>query len=91
MRAKAKQRGRGHGGARYPRLMTREDAAEYCRLSMQGFSQWVKIGRLPGPIPGTTRWDLKAIDAALDLLSNVDSNSGPSPLDQWKARHARAP
>ena len=47
------------------RLLTRKEAAAYCRLSPQGFSTWVKNGRLPGPIAGTARLDLRAIDAAL--------------------------
>ena len=33
-------------------------------LPIHGFSEWLKAGRLPGPIRGTTRWDRKAIDAA---------------------------
>ena len=75
---------------RSPRLVTREDAAAYCRLSPQGFSQWIRLGRLPGPIAGTTRWDLKAIDAAIDSLSGLQATKNVSPLDQWKARHARS-
>jgi hypothetical protein len=75
-----------------PRLLTREQAAAYCNVSPQCFSSWVKIGRLPGPLTGTARWDLKAINAALDLLSGIvtrtDSQSGSSALDQWKAQHA---
>jgi hypothetical protein len=27
---------------------------------------------MPGPIAGTRRWDRRAIDAALDRLSNLD-------------------
>jgi hypothetical protein len=71
-----------------PRLLTREQAAAYCGLSVNGFSDWVKAGRLPGSIPGTARWDLKAIDIALDSLSGI--GIGSSALDQWKAKHARS-
>jgi predicted DNA-binding transcriptional regulator AlpA len=70
-----------------PRLLTREQAAAYCGLSVNGFSEWVKSGRLPGPIPRTARWDLKAIDIALDSASGIAI--GSSALDQWKAKHAR--
>jgi len=56
---------------RRSRLLTREEAAAYCRLSPQGFSRWVKSGRLPQPLSGTARWDLRAIDAALDLASGI--------------------
>jgi predicted DNA-binding transcriptional regulator AlpA len=73
-----------------PRLLTREQAAAYCGLSVHGFSDWVKAGRLPGPIRGTTRWDRKAIDAALDQASGLEATLRPSPLEEWKTRrHAR--
>jgi len=77
-----------------PRLLSRVEAATYCRLSPQGFSRWVRTGRLPGPIAGTARWDLRAIDAALDLLSGIagqdERGIGSLVLDQWKAKHARS-
>jgi predicted DNA-binding transcriptional regulator AlpA len=72
-----------------PRLLTREQAATYCGLSVNGFSEWVKSGRLPGPIPRTSRWDLKAIDIALDTASGV-SHTVQSPLEEWIAKRARA-
>jgi hypothetical protein len=71
-----------------PRLLTREQAAAYCGLSIQGFGRWVRLGRLPGPIPGTSRWDVKAIDLALDLASGI-SNTAASPLDEWIEKRAR--
>lgn len=72
---------------RCSRLLTREEASTYCRLSMRGFSQWVKMGRLPGPIAGTARWDLRAIDAALDSLSGIGSNTQEDAFDKWKREH----
>src|SRR5258707_15886748 len=52
-----------------PRLLSRSQAAAYCNVSPGTFSNWVRLGRLPSPLPGTTRWDLKAIDFALDAIS----------------------
>jgi predicted DNA-binding transcriptional regulator AlpA len=72
-----------------PRLLTREQAAAYCGLSVNGFSEWVKSGRLPGPIPRTARWDLKAIDIALDSASGIP-HTAQSPLDEWIAKRAGA-
>ena len=72
-----------------PRLISRGAAAAYCGLSVQGFGRWVQLGRLPGPIPGTARWDLKAIDIALDSASCI-SNAATSPLDEWIAKRAGA-
>jgi hypothetical protein len=73
-----------------PRLLNRHQAAAYCCLSVQGFDRWVRLGRLPAPISGTTRWDLKAIDAALDLASGLSISASASPLDQWRVKRARA-
>ncbi len=46
------------------RCFTREQAADYCGLSPEGFAAWQRQGIVPGPIPGTKRWDRKALDAA---------------------------
>jgi hypothetical protein len=75
------------------RLLTREQAAFYCGLSVSAFSKWVKIGRLPAALAGTSRWDLKAIDLALDSLSGLaiskTSDSVTTALDEWRSKRAR--
>jgi predicted DNA-binding transcriptional regulator AlpA len=71
-----------------PRLVTRDQAASYCGLSPQGFSEWIRAGRLPCPIEGTSRWDLKAIDAALDAASGLAKFDAASALDTWRANRA---
>lgn len=76
-----------------PRGLTKEQAAEYCGCATLGaFDQWRSRGIVPGPIPGTTRWDRKAIDLALDLASNLPNTIGPSdhltPYQRWKAASA---
>lgn len=58
-----------HSGS-YPRGFTRADAARYCRISPATFSRWVKLGRMPPPIPGTRRWDRDAIDSLLDGVNS---------------------
>ena len=69
---------------RQPRLMTRVEAATYCGLSVQSFSRWVRVGRLPDPLEGTARWDLRAIDIALDRLSHISCPPDVSnPFDHW--------
>ena len=70
------------------RLIDRTKAARYCNLSTSAFSDWVRKGKLPGPLPGTARWDLKAIDRALDVLSGLSSVES-SALDDWRAKRAR--
>lgn len=70
------------------RCLTREQAAEYCGLSVHGFADWVRRGIVPGPIPGTHKWDLKAIDAALDKASGL-TEPAVSGYRGWKEGHAR--
>ena len=70
-----------------PRGLTREDAAAYCGLMPEGFDEWVRRGIVPGPIPGTQRWDRKAIDLALDRASGITTMKD-SAFDEWKTRHA---
>jgi hypothetical protein len=72
------------------RLLTREEAARMCSLSPSGFSRWVAIGKLPGPIPGTRRWDERALNRALDMLSGLSgADAAKSAYDRWKEARAR--
>ena len=76
-----------------PRGMTKKTAAAYCGCgSLAAFDDWVRRGILPGPIPGTHRWDRKAIDMKLDLASGLQSITAPATaLEVWRAKkHARA-
>lgn len=71
-----------------PRGLSKEDAAAYvgCR-TCSAFGDWVRRGIMPGPIPGTDRWDRRALDAALDRHSGLQPTAAPqkSPYDEWKA------
>lgn len=67
-----------------PRCLTREQAAEYCGLTPEGFSAWQRQGIVPGPIPGTKRWDRKALDAALDRASGL-RHAEAEPENPWEA------
>lgn len=55
----------------WPRMMKLKTAAAYCELSQPAFMREVASGRLPPPVllGGGDRWDLKAIDKALDEIS----------------------
>lgn len=71
-----------------PRGLTREQAAEYCGCeSLNAFDAWVRKRIVPGPIPGTHRWDRKAIDRALDRRSGLLEAADIS-LQQWLAEDA---
>lgn len=74
------------------RCLTREQAAEYCGLSLDGFDDWRRRGLIPGPIAGTRRWDRKALDLALDKASGIkpsgDEKGGA--LDDWRRKREAA-
>jgi hypothetical protein len=71
-----------------PRGLTRDQAAAYCGCdTTAAFDEWVRKGIVPRAMPGTTRWDRKAIDRALDRRSGLLSDAAPS-IDEWLAEHA---
>ena len=51
--------------------MSGAEAAAYCSVTPATWSKWVAIGIVPGPLPGTRRWDRRAIDLALDKASGI--------------------
>jgi hypothetical protein len=75
-----------------PRGLTLEDATAYagCR-TVSAFKDWVRRGIMPGPIPGTHRYDRKAIDSALDRMSGLTPTvSEQSSYGAWKQREGAA-
>ena len=74
------------------RGLTIAQAAAYagCK-TVSAFRDWVRKGLMPRPMPGTHRFDRKAIDLALDRMSGIDSTSTEqSPYEAWKARESAA-
>jgi hypothetical protein len=70
------------------RGLSKQEAADYCGCeTLSAFNDWVRRGIMPGPIPGTHKWDRNAIDAALDRLSGLQTTIAPakSAYDEWKA------
>ena len=72
------------------RLVAEKEAADFAGLDLSVFRAWVASGKLPKPIADCNKFDIKAIDAALDRVSGL---GGPSnALDAWRAKgHARTP
>jgi hypothetical protein len=71
-----------------PRGLTREQAAEYCGCdSLAAFDDWVRRGIVPRAMAGTTRWDRRAIDRALDRRSGLLETAEAS-FEEWAATHA---
>jgi hypothetical protein len=73
-----------------PRLLPKTKAAAYCSLSTSGFDDWRRKGLMPEPIPGTTRWDVKLLDKAIDKLSGLSEPESPQDAyDAWKKGSGR--
>ncbi|NEJ73761.1 hypothetical protein GR197_25010 [Rhizobium phaseoli] len=72
-----------------PRLIGRKEAAAYCGISPTCFSMWVARGIMPPTLPGTRRWDRRAIDAMLSALSGIsepDAIDDRSALKKWREK-----
>lgn len=67
-----------------PRLIGRKEAAAYCGIAESTFSMWVVTNKMPTTIPGTRKWDRRAIDAKLDEISGLDGNDDEDPYDKWE-------
>ncbi len=65
------------------RGLSRERAAEYLDLSPNTFDRMVKDGLMPAPVAvyGRKVWDVRAIDAAFDLLSGLGES--PHAANPW--------
>lgn len=59
------------------RLLRRNRAAAYVSLSETKFDQLVTDGRLPKParVDGCVLWDIRRLDAAVDLLVEPDNDT----------------
>jgi hypothetical protein len=68
--------------------MTGSEAAAYLGLTPATFSKWVADRRVPQPLPGTRRWDRKAIDLALDKASGIVEPS-VMPEEDFDTAYAR--
>lgn len=90
--AAAAQKPLAHEHAREPRGLSAANAANYAGCQTVGaFRSWVRRGIMPGPMPGTRRYDRRAIDLALDRLSQITSQSLElSAYGQWKRQNESA-
>jgi hypothetical protein len=74
------------------RGLTVNEAAAYAGCKTQtAFRSWVRKGIMPRPIPGTHRYDRKAIDSALDRMSGLSPTvPEQSAYGAWKQRAGAA-
>ena len=71
------------GVVRMARLASEKEAADYIGLEVATFRAWVSSGRLPQPIADCGKYDLKAIDLAIDRISGI--GTATNALDAWRA------
>lgn len=69
-----------------PRLVSRAEAAMYCGLKPSRFSDLVRSGKMPSAVPGTTKWDMKAIDLHLDKIAGIKSEEPKTALELWREK-----
>ena len=76
--------------ARWPAMMRRKTAAEYCDLSEAAFEREVIAGSLPTPISlgGRDHWLQKSLDTA--LLRLAGDSDVPDYRQKLRARYANA-
>ncbi|WP_333898664.1 hypothetical protein [Agrobacterium pusense] len=67
-----------------PRLIGRKEAAAYLGIAESTFSMWVATHKMPPTIPGTRKWDKRAIDARLDEISGLDTgDNAEDEFEKW--------
>lgn len=80
---------RPHDNDNGPRLIGRREAAAYCGIGESTFSLWVATHKMPPSVPGTRKWDKRAIDARLDEISGLGANDNEEETDLQKWRRER--
>ena len=74
-----------HSHMHWPRLVTRAEAAAYCGVNENRFLALIEAGRMPQGLDlggRGMRWDLRALDLAIDEMSGLTSGS----TDDWLGR-----
>jgi hypothetical protein len=69
------------------RFLSDKEAAAEIGLELSQFKAWVQSGRLPKPLAEIDKYDLKAIDAAIDRISGL--GGGTNALDAWRAKGSK--
>src|ERR1700730_16702333 len=77
-----------------PRGMSKEQAAAYAGCeTLSAFNDWIRRGILPGPIPGTHKWDRIGKQSMQPLTgypaSSLQSNPSCHPTTNGRHRKMR--
>lgn len=76
---------------RNARLQTKDGICAYLgHISHATYDNWLNRGLVPGPLKGTTRYDRRAHDHALDRRAGLSTaTKNQSALEAWEAGNAR--
>ena len=73
------------------RLQTKDGICEYLgSISHATYDAWHAKGIVPGPVPGTNRYDLRQHDHVLDLKLGLRNARKLSPLEEWERNHGQS-
>lgn len=72
-----------------PRLVTKDEICGYLGgISSATYEKWVARGLVPGPVPGTNRYDVRQHDHVLDQRLGLSvARHRRSPLEEWEQSH----
>ena len=71
-----------------PRGLSRNEAAGFAGVSVSSFDKARREGKFPNPTLPGKRFDLRLLQAAMDLLSGISTgDEALSPLDEWIAKN----
>jgi hypothetical protein len=72
-----------------PRLVSKDEICAYLGgISAPTYDKWYNRGLVPGPVPGTNRYDLRQHDYVLDMRLGLKSAGRQlSPLEEWERDH----
>lgn len=75
----------------HARLQSKDGICAYLgHISAATYDSWQAKGIVPGPVPGTNRYDIRQHDQVLDLRVGLNRATGRklSPLEEWEAQNA---
>jgi hypothetical protein len=69
-----------------PRLVNKDRICAYLGdISAATYDKWHARGLVPGPVPGTNRYDVRQHDHVLDdRLGLAEAKRTLSPLEEWE-------
>jgi hypothetical protein len=77
-----------HLFVRESRLQSKAGICAYLgHISAATYDAWQAKGIVPGPVPGTNRFDVRQHDHVLDAKLGLQPKQMLSPLEEWERCH----